>query len=496
MQSEEAYDVVVIGAGIVGCLVAREFSRYRLSVVVLEKAWDVGTGASGANSAILHSGCDPKPGTLKARLNVEGNRLWESLSRVLDVPMKRTGSYVVAVGREELPALDTMMERAIRNGVPGVSLVTREEMRIREPLIHPSVAGALYTPSAGVIDPFRAVVAAAESAAINGVKFRFGTETVRVRSEGGKVTAVETGSGELIRARIVVSCAGIHSDTFFHASGVYPDFTISPRKGEYLIFDPAKLSLNHVYFPVPTEKGKGCLVSTTTHGNVMIGPNANSISDREDASVSADGMDEIVRMAKKLIPSVDPADAISEFAGIRATGNLPDKDFLIEFCRNPLGLVILAGIDSPGLVSAPAIARYALTLVREAGFPLEERRDWIEGVHAAPVFHKLSHREKAELIEREPLYGRIVCRCEEITEGEVVAAIRSPVPATTYDAVKRRTWLGTGRCQGGFDYPRVIEILARELGIPVTEVTKKGPGSRIVFRETRPSLETDEGAAR
>ncbi len=479
---DKAYDFIIIGGGIAGVMTARELSRYNCGVLLIEKEPDIGMGASSANSAIIHSGYDPKPGTLKADMNVQGNKLWDQLSAELDIPFKRTGSYVVSIGAQEFNELDRLYQKGITNGVPGLRILQKHEFLTKEPLINPEATGALYAPSAGVIDPFRSVTAAAENAVLNGVLLLTETCFEDFIIENKVVIGIKTNRGGFL-SRWVINCAGAFSDEIMHKAGVRTDYHITPRRGEYLIFDAEKISLNNVLFPVPSEKSKGTLVSTTTHGNVMIGPNAHEAEEKDDTATTAEGFNEVIENAKKLVPSINPADVIAEFAGIRATGS--NKDFIIEIPDEVKGLVNLTGIDSPGLASAPAIACRVVELLREKGEKFTGRKKFNPVRKAPPCFHKLSHREKAELVMNNPAYGRIVCRCEEITEGEVIDAIRSPVPARTYDGIKRRTWLGTGRCQGSFDYPRVIGILAHELGIPAAEVTKKRKGSEFIFRHTK-----------
>lgn len=482
---KKIWDVVIIGSGIVGSMTARMLSRYDLDILVIEKEIDIGMSPSSANSAIIHAGHDPEPGTLKARLNVVGNKLWHDLAPELDIPFRDTGSYVVAFGNRDMTALETLYHRGVANGVPGMRILKRDEFVTKEPLIHPEATGALWTPSAAVIDPFTAVLAAAENAVLNGVTYAFETKFQDFLIENKTLTGVRTSRG-VFRTRWVVNAAGLWSDEVMHKAGVRPDFRIVPRKGEYLIFDPSRVSCNNVLFQTPSEQGKGILVSTTTHGNVMIGPNARDTDAKDDTATTTEGLREVLDGARRLVPSLNERDTIAMFAGLRARAyGGSGHDFLIEIPREIRGLVNAAGIESPGFASAPAIALLVTDLLRDAGENLKEKKGWNPVRKAPPVFHRLSHKDKAELISRNPAYGRIICRCEEITEGEVLEAVRGVIPAQSYDGIKRRTWLGTGRCQGGFDYPRVIELLAQELGVPVREVTKKGAGSEIVFRETK-----------
>jgi glycerol-3-phosphate dehydrogenase len=477
------YDVIIIGSGIVGSLTARYLSAYDIKILVVEKEADVGMSTSSANSAIIHSGYDPAPGTLKAAMNSLGNRLWHALAPELAISFKESGSYVVAVGAGELPILHELYERGIANSIPGLKIFDKDEFLRREPLINPDVSGALWAPTAAVIDPFGAVLAAAENAVVNGAEYLFETEFTGFIFGGNKITGIKTTRGDFF-CKWVINSAGLYSGETANKAGTCKDFVITPRKGSYLIFDPVKLSINNVLFPVPTDKGKGILVSTTTHGNVMIGPNNEPCENLDDSATTRAGVEEVLKGAKKLVPSIDPKNVIAMYAGIRASGNA-GKDFIIELPAEIKGLVNLCGIESPGFASAPAIALKVVELLKSAGFELKEKTGWIPVRKPVPHLHTLSLKERAELTAKNPAYGRIVCRCEEITEGEIIDAMRSPVPARTYDGIKRRTWLGTGRCQGSFDMPRVIQIMAREMGIPETEVTKKGGGSEIVFRKTK-----------
>ncbi len=488
MNKVKKFDVVIIGAGVIGSMVARELSRYKLSVAVLEKEVDVGMGQSSSNSAIIHSGHDPEPGTMKARMNVRGNELWYKIAPELDIPLEKTGALIVAVGPEEQAGLYPLLEQGQKNGVSGLEILSREDVLSLEPHLTGDVTGALSTPTAGIVDAFQGVLGPAENAAMNGVEFILNAEVQGVVVEDGTLKAVETSQGP-VEATWFINAAGIHSDEILHMVGDHPDFHISARRGEYFVFDSSAFRVSNVIFPMPSEKGKGILVTTTTHGNTMIGPNSNVIEDKEDHSVTESGMSEILDGARRLVPMISPRHVISTFAGLRATGNYKPpghgKDFLLEVSKSVKGLITLAGVESPGYVSAPAIAEYVAEMLRGEGVVLEEKPDWNPKRSRIPRFKDMSHDERKEIIRENPAYGRIVCRCEEVTEGEVLQAIHSPIPATTYDAIKRRTWLGTGRCQGSFDYPRTMEILARELGMSMTEITKKGPGSVFLYRRTK-----------
>lgn len=477
------YDIIIIGSGIVGSLIARYLSRYELDILVIEKEIDVGMCPSSANSAIIHAGYDPMPGTLKAEMNVEGNRLWHELAVELGIVFSQTGSLVVALADEDMCKISELYERGMDNGVTGMAIIDREELIRREPRINPQARAALWAPSAAVLDPFGAVLAAAENAVMNGVTYMFETKFEDFIFEGNRIIGVKTDKGDLF-CRWAVNSAGLYSDEVAHKAGILRDMKITPRKGCYLIFDPEKITLNNVIFPVPSEKGKGILASTTTHGNVLIGPNNEECSDKEDISTTASGFEEVFSGAKKLVPSLELKNVIAQYSGIRATER-EKKDFIIDIPPQVKGFVNLCAIDSPGFASSPAIALEVIELLKDAGEVLKEKSGWDPVRKPFPHFHRMSLEERTELVRKNPAYGRIVCRCEEVTEGEVLDAIHSPVPARTYDGIKRRTWLGTGRCQGAFDYPRVIQILAKELNIPEAEVTKKGRGSELIFRKTK-----------
>jgi glycerol-3-phosphate dehydrogenase len=488
------YDVIIIGAGIVGSMVARFLSRYKLDILLIDKESDVGMGTSSANSAAVHAGYDALPGTNKAITNVLGTEMWPQLSKELGIPYERCGDYVVAVSEEDMTVLEELLERGRQSGIPGMELISGEEMRRREPLIRPDAIGALWAPTGGISDPLTATVAVAENAVMNGVTVMLNTAFEDFLMDGQTITGIRTNHGDF-NCRWVVNAAGLYADEVMHKAGVRPDFTIRPRRGEYLILDKASFQLtnNTILFPTPSSKGKGILVASTLHGNVIVGPNANFVDDKTNKDMTREGVEEIWSGGKKLVPSVNRKHIIAEFAGLRATGNAAtpnpkidyQQDFIIEIPTEVQGLVNLGGIESPGFSASPAIAVKVVKLLKEAGEPLEEKPDWNPVREAPPVFRHMNKQEQADLIAKEPAYGRIVCRCEMVTEGEILAAIHSPIPATNYDAIKRRTWLGTGRCQGGFDMPRVVHILSEELGIAPEEVTKKGDGSPLLYRRTK-----------
>ncbi|MHB1355123.1 MAG: FAD-dependent oxidoreductase [Anaerolineae bacterium] len=478
----EQYDVIIIGAGVVGSLVARTLSRYRLHLLLVDKNSDVAEGTTKANTAIVHAGYDAKPNSLKARLNLAGNHQYDTLCGELDVEFIRCGSYVVAQDASDLLTLDKLFQRGQQNGVSGLKLLSADEMRQREPSLAPAVTGALFAASGGIVDPFQLGIGAAESAVINGVNLLLETKVISFIINEKRIVGVNTNKGSF-RCRWVVVAAGLWADDLMHLAGM-DGFTIKPRKGEYFLLDrKASEQVHTVLFPCPTPFSKGIMVTRTVHGNVLLGPNANTIDDKEDLAVTASGLEEVLSGARKLIPDLSSRDVIRSFAGLRATGS--HDDFLIELPGDPGGLVVLAGIDSPGLTAAPAIAHYVVDLLREAGLDLTPNPTYNPERRAITRFAALSRTEQDTCIAYDHLYANVICRCETVTEGEIVNACHGVIPARTYDGLKRRTRLGAGRCQGAFDLPLVIEIMARELGVSPLGITLKGGQSTLLTRYTK-----------
>ena len=473
------YDVIIIGCGVVGAACAYELSRYELSVAVLEKSNDVANGTSKANSAIVHAGYDPHPGTNMARLNVEGNRLMPELCRRLDVPFRQTGSHVLAFCEAELETLKTLYARGVENGVPGMKLLTGDEARAMEPNLSEAVCGSLWAPSAGVISPWELTLALIETAVRNGTELHLEAPVTALRQENGHFTA-ETPKG-VFEAKYVMNAAGVHCEEIAAMLGC-ADYTIQPNRGEYFLLDKSEgTRVRSTIFQCPNENGKGVLVSPTVHGNLIVGPNAVNISDPDGTENTAAGLAFVREMALKSVPSISFRDNIRNFSGVRA--NHPEDDFLIGENPKVSGFYELAGVQSPGLSSAPAIAKDAARWL--AGkTTLMEKTHFID-TRRRIRFNELSAEEKNALIRENPLYGRVICRCETVTEGEIVAAIHSPVPPTTINGVKRRVGAGMGRCQGGFCGPRVQEILSRELGIPMDKILMDQPGTYILTGETK-----------
>lgn len=488
------YDVVVIGGGVIGCSIARELSRYALRVCVVEKEADVGCGTSKANSAIIHAGYDAAPGSLKAKLNVEGNPLFTELCQDLAVPFKRTGSIVVALDEKEVADLEALYERGRKNRVPGLRLLDQTALRALEPHISDQAVAALYAETAGIICPFTLTIALAENAYVNGVEFFFNAEVKKVYAlrPGAPRFLVKT-DHLCLETRYIVNAAGVHADNISRLAGG-DSFYLTPRRGEYCLLDKDQGSLARtVIFQVPTKMGKGVLVAPTIEGNLLIGPNAHNIEDKEDTGTTTAGLAEIIAGAKRALPSFDAQKTITSFAGLRAVP--PQRDFLIYADSKVKGLIHAAGIESPGLTAAPAVAKLVREILAADGLKCKPKRNFNPQRPPVIRFSDLSFEEQSKLVRRDPSYGRIICRCETVTEGEIIAAIRRPLGARDLDGVKRRTRAGMGRCQGGFCSPRVMELLARELKLPLTQVTKQGGSSYLLAGPTKAPEETGKKGA-
>lgn len=474
------YDIIIIGAGVIGCAVARELSKYNAKILVIEKNEDVCAGTSKANSAIVHSGYDAENGTLKARFNVEGNRMMENVCKELDVPFKRIGSLTVCTEKELLPELQKLRERGERNGVEGLRVLDREELLAIEPHIGDEVVGALLAPTAGIVCPFKLTIAFAENAAVNGAEFLFDTQVSKIYADSD-VWHVVTDEKEY-EAKAVVNAAGVYSDMFNNMVSERK-LHITPRRGDYILLDrSAEGFVRHTIFQLPTKLGKGVLVTPTVHGNTIVGPTAVDVDDKESTATTAEGIDSVIAKSALSVKGLPVRQVITSFAGLRAHED--GHEFVLGEPEDAENFYNCAGIESPGLSAAPAIGVYIAGLIREK-LHLSEKESFIAERKDILKPAKLSLEERNELIRREPAYGTIICRCESVTEGEIIDAIRRPVGARSLDGVKRRTRAGMGRCQAGFCSPKVMEILRRELDMDLTEVTKSGGGSYIVNARTK-----------
>lgn len=475
------YDVLVIGAGVSGALCARELSKYKLSVCIVDRSCDAAGGASRANSGIVHAGFDAKVGTLKAKLNVRGCLMMPKVARELGVEYKNIPSLVVCLDEEEMPVLEELYARGVANGVGNMRIINKDELRELEPRVSEKAVAALYAGDAGIVCPYGLAIAAAENAVANGAVARFSFEVKSITPcEGGYI--VSNGEEELA-ARYVVNAAGIHSDELADMTGDC-DFELLGRRGEYMLFD-RKVSdcVNNVLFTLPSKLGKGILVAPTVDGNLLIGPNAHDV-EKDNTEVTSDGLDEIHAGALRLVPTLPGLrSVITSFAGQRPTPST--GDFIIRMSKKYPHVLHIAGIESPGLASSPAIAEYAVEMLRGAGLELVEREDFEPHRTGHVNFRTLDDEAREELIKKNPAYGRIICRCESVTEGEILDAIHNPLGATTIDGVKRRTRAGMGRCQGGFCLPKVAEILSRELSVPLDEIRKHDGDSKLLVGRTK-----------
>ena len=477
------YDVVIIGAGVTGCAVAMQLSRYDLKTCVIEKDEDVCSGTSKANSGMVHAGHDAIPGTLKAKLNVRGAAMIRELSSALDFPFRENGSMVVAFGDDEdsKKGLEELLERGNKNGVKDLKIITGEEARALEPNLSEEVKLALLVPHGGIVCPFLMTVAFAENAASNGAEFRFLTEVTGI-SKASDGYLLSTTAGD-ITARAVINCAGVYADKFHNMVCPGDPIHITPRRGEYVLLDhDAGDIVSHTIFQLPTAKGKGVLVTPTVHGNIMVGPNAEDLDDREDTATTLEGTDYIKSTGRLSVPSIPYGKTITSFSGLRATED--GKDFVIKESAD--GFFDAAGIDSPGLTSAPAIGEMLAEMVSSKyGANLNQNIKSTRKGFVKPL--DLDPEERAKLINENPEYGRIVCRCENVTEGEIRDAIRRTPGARSLDGIKRRVRQGMGRCQAGFCTPRAMSILAEELGVSEDEICKNRPGSEILAGKEVPS---------
>ena len=472
------YDVLIIGAGVIGGMLARELSRYDLRICLLEKENDVAMGASRANSGIIHGGYDPEPGTLKARLNSEGVELLFAAAQELQVPCIRNGSMVCAFGsEEEHRQLEALYRRGQKNGTPNLVLLSGEEARKLEPNLSEAVTMALHVPNAGIIDPCSLTIAAVGNAMDNGAALRRNFAVCRIERENGYFS-VHAESGQCVQGRFLVNCAGGYSDRIARLAGD-GFFSITPRAGEYMLLDKAEGSrAKHTLFQCPSAEGKGILVSPTVHGNLLVGPTASQVATPESRDTTPGGLAQVRKLGAKTVPSVDFRQVITSFTGVRATGST--GDFILEASKTVPGLIHAGGIESPGLTCCVSIARYLTELLQQAGLILAEKPDW-GGTRPDPhAFQAMTLEEQNRYIRQNPAYGKIVCRCESISEGEILDAIHRNPGARDLDGIKRRTRSGMGRCQGGFCSPHVLLLLSRELQIPVESVTKNGDGSEIV----------------
>ncbi len=473
-------DVVIIGAGVTGTSVAYNLSKFKGDFLVVEKHADVCEETSKANSAICHGGYDAEPGSMKAKMNVEGNHMMREIADELSFPYKQIGTLVLCHREEDFPKLQKLYDQGIENGVSGMEIIYNEEILKMEPHVEKDVYAALYSKEAGIVDPFLMNVAYAEGSNLNGVEYKLNAEIVEIK-EVDDHYILKTKDGEEIETKAVVNAAGLYSDAIHDMVMADNKFEIRARRGEYLLLDKATAGyVNHVLFNLPTEKGKGILVSPTIDENTLIGPTSDFVDDKADLVTTRKAIEEVIDKVNDTVDNVPVRQVITSFSGNRA--HETSGDFILQETKK--GFFDCVGIESPGLTSAPAIGKYMAGLVKDS-LELAENPDFKAGRNPIPKTSEMTAQEHNELIKKNPKYGKIICRCEKVTEGEIIDAIHAPVGATTVDGIKRRCRATAGRCQGGFCLPSIIEILSRELGVDQEEITKKGNKSTYIEKRVK-----------
>ena len=474
------YDVLIIGGGVIGCAIARELSAYKLNILVLESQNDIAMGTTKANSGIVHAGYDAIPGSVKAEMNLKGNPMFDKLSKDLDFPFKRNGSLVLCFDEKDRPTLDELYKRGIENKVEKLEILEKDELLKREPNLSKDVVAALYAPTGGIVSPYEMNIAYAENACENGVEILC-NQKVKGIQQNSDTFVVKTKNCSF-ESKILINTAGVYAD-YINNLISNNKIEIIPRAGEYLLLDwTIEGYVNSTIFQLPTPMGKGILVAPTVEGTILLGPTAIDLADKEDVSTNKDNIEKILNLAEKSLDKVPTSEIITSFTGIRAHN--PDGDFIIDFVKDVPGMINVAGIESPGLTAAPAIAERVVELVGRK-ITLENNEDFSPIRKGIVTFWKESYQSKQWLIEGNPQYGKVVCQCETVTEAQILASINRPVGATDIDGVKRRTRAGMGRCQGGFCSPLVLGILSDELGLSPTEITKMGKGSEVLVSKVK-----------
>jgi len=478
------FDVTIIGAGIIGCTISRELSKYNLKTCVLEKSSDVGSGTSKANSAIVHAGFDADPSTMKGKLNAIGNEMYTVLSKELDFPFKRNGSLVLCFDSVNLVDLEDLLHQGEKNGVPDLVILDGDQVRELEPNVTKACAYALYAPTGGIVCPYEMTIAMAENSYTNGVKFQFETGVIGIEKKLNSYI-IKTNKGD-IKTKVIINAAGLFSDEINNMVSAHK-FKILPKRGEYVLFDKAVGDLvSKTIFQLPTKLGKGVLVTPTVDGNLLIGPDAVDIECKTDLCTTQSSINDILLNAQLSIQKPLPMNmVITSFAGNRAKNE--SNDFIIGEVRDAKNFINVASIDSPGLTSAPSIAVMVAAIVLEKLVP-EKNVEFNPIRKGIRKFREMSNQQRKEIIKEIPEYGKIICRCETVTEGEIIDSIRRPLGAKTLDGVKRRTRAGMGRCQSGFCGARVLDILSKELNIPRSEVTKSGGNSILLTGKNKELL--------
>lgn len=475
------FDVTVIGCGAIGAAIAYELSHYQLSVAIVEKENDIACGTTKANSAIVHAGYDPKPGTKMARLNVEGSKMMEGLCRHLHVEYQQIGSLVLAFDQDDMKIIQELFERGTQNGVEHLQLLTKEQVLKMEPGLSPELIGSLYAPTAAIVNPWGLAIAFAQSAVANGSRLFLNSPVKKIVDQGGfyQITAGEN----VLESKYIVNAAGTYSDKINNLIAK-PFFQIVPVKGEYYLLDKSQGGLvRHTIFQTPGKYGKGVLISPTVHGNLIVGPTADTADNPDDTAVTAQGLEKVINASLRSDSHVNFRESIRNFAGVRATTDKVD-DFIIEASPDSPRLVNAAAIKSPGLSASPAIAKEVRRILESIGLSCTKKTSYAD-YQRTPLFKTMTEEQQEKAIASNPLYGRVICRCETITEGDILSAMSGPIPPVSIDGVKRRCNAGMGRCQGGFCGPRVHEILSREAGRPMQEIEQDRAGSYLLTGETK-----------
>ena len=474
-------DILIVGAGVIGGSIARELSKYNLNVTVIDKETDVANGATKANSAIIHGGYDARVGTLMAKYNALGNQMFDKLSKEVDFPFRRIGSLVVANNSEERKEIEKLLERGRQNKISGIKIIEKDELEKKEPNINKDAVAALFSPTAGIVGPWEMTIALMENAVDNGVKLDLNTKVLDIKKIQGGYRVITNQKD--YETRCVINASGIYADKI-HQMVAEKTFKIIPRRGQYFVLDKTQKKLvNHIIFQCPTKLGKGVLVTPTVHGNVLAGPDAEDINNRENLATTSNSMNFVRKYALKSIEELNFKESIRNYAGLRAEPST--DDFIIEEVEGAKGFIDVAGIKSPGLSSAPAIAVDVVEMAKKILGDIKINNEFTPNRKKHYDFISETDEKKAELIKKDSRYGNIICRCENITEGEIVDSIHRNVGATTVDGVKKRCRPGMGRCQGGFCGPKIQEILARELGEKMEEIVLNKKKSYILTGKTK-----------
>jgi len=480
------YDIAIVGGGVIGCSIARELSRYNLNIVLIERNSDIATGTTKANSAVIHAGYDAPVGSLKGRFNVRGNKMFSQVCNELNVPFNRIGSYVIAKDEEDMKTIKDLYDNGVKLGINDMEIIDGNEVRKNEPNLNKDIVGALYAPSAGIVESWELAIANAENAMDNGTELKLNFEVKDIEKNNGvfKISS----ENEVIESKMIINAAGVYADKIYNMIADL-HFEIHPRKGQYFLLDKVEKDLvNHVIFQCPTKMGKGVLVAPTVDENIILGPTSEDlgIDEKENVATTFEGLDFIREKVALITDKINYRNVITSFAGLRAEPST--DDFIIEESDQVEKFINVAGIKSPGLSSAPAIAEYVVELVENSFGNLEKNLLFNPIRRKRIKFNELSDKEKAELIKKDPQYGNIVCRCETITEAEIVDAIHRNAGGQTVNGIKRRCRPGAGRCQGGFCGPKVLDILARELNIKPEEVVLENIGSEILIGRTKEKI--------